>query len=172
MADLWDDPNLTFSKVVLNWLLKKDQRIMTTGFKNSFIDAIDSEVNKEELAALLSDKRIIPDAYLIDHEKKTAFLFEVEDTNPISADKLRKLSEIWFFLDSINWEVRVFLIDRYMHHWSVLPLSKVWHTLEFEDASKRHPNGGTSASQGGETDWEEIYQNLKRSHVLGHDGWI
>lgn len=68
--------------------------------------------------------------------------------------------------------MRVLLIDRYMHHWSVLPLSKVWHTLEFDDASKREPGEGTSASQCPETDWEDIYQNLKRSHVLGHDEWI
>lgn len=169
MANLWDDPNLTFSKVVLNWLLMRDSRILTTGFNRSLIAAMELQVDKEELASLLSRMRIIPDAYLIDHKRKTVFLFEVEDTNPITPNKLRKLSEIWFCLDSLGWEMRVFLIDRYMHHWSVLPLSKVWHALEYEDGSKRDQADSTA---GKETDWEDIYQSLKRSHVLGDDGWI
>lgn len=172
MTDLWDDPNLTFSKVVLNWLLEKDTRILTTGFSKYLIDAMESEVDQEELAPLLRDNRIIPDAYLVDPKKRIVFLFEVEDTNPISPTKLRKLSEIWFRLDSVGWEMRVFLIDRYMHHWSVLPLSKVWHTLEHEDASKRGTLDKSSSGDKCGTDWEEIYQNLKRSHVLGHDRWI
>jgi len=169
MTDLWDESNLTFSKVVLNWLLQKDNRILTTGFNRSLIAAMELQVDKQELALLLSGMRIIPDAYLIDHKKKTVFLFEVEDTNPITPNKLRKLSEIWFRLDSLGWEMRVFLIDRYMHHWSILPLSKVWHALEHEDCSKRHQS---DSEIGPETDWEEVYQNLKRSHVLGHDRWI
>lgn len=168
--DLWDNPNLTFSKVVLNWLLAKDSRICTSGFNKALSGALDNVSDRDELITLLRQNQIIPDAYLIDTEKRTAFLFEVEDTNPISAAKLRKLSEIWFRLDCLSWEMRVFLIDRYMHHWSILPLSKVWHTLEFEDASKR----ASPASQKNQpnTDWEEVYQNLKKSHVLGHDGWL
>jgi hypothetical protein len=53
MADLWDDPNLTFSKVVLNWLLRRDSRILTTRFNRSLIDAMELQVDKEELASLL-----------------------------------------------------------------------------------------------------------------------
>lgn len=169
--DLWDDQNLTFSKVVLNWLLAKDKRILTAGFGKNLIEAIGNSEDQKELKALLSSNRIIPDAYFIEKERKMVFLFEVEDTNPISAEKLRKLSEIWFRLDSLDWEIRVFLIDRYMHYWSVLPLSKVWRTLEFEDKSKRlvakSDNNETSGP-----DWEEVYQNLKGSHVLGDDGWL
>jgi hypothetical protein len=169
MTDLWDDPNLTFSKIVLNWLLEKDKRIFTVGFNHSLIEAMDYDIDKKELASLLKGNRIIPDAYRIDQERRTVFLFEVEDTNPISPGKLRKLSEIWYRLDCLDWEIRVFLIDRYMHHWSVLPLSKVWHTLESEDASKRSQKGEAARQ---DVDWEDVYQNLKRSHILGHDGWI
>lgn len=42
--------------------------------------------------------------------------------------KLRKLSHIWFRLDSIDWEMRVFLVDRYLHvgvlfHWWTFGIS-------------------------------------------------
>ncbi|MDR2239011.1 MAG: hypothetical protein LBE33_01030 [Zoogloeaceae bacterium] len=168
MTDLWDDPNLTLSKIVLNWLLKKDKQILTCGFNRSLIEAMEHEVDKEELTHLLKGNRIIPDAYRIDREHRTVFLFEVEDTNTISPDKLKKLSEIWYRLDCLGWEMRVFLIDRYMHYWSILPLSKVWHSLESENASKRNPK---DEGVGSDVDWEDVYQNLKRSHILGHDGW-
>lgn len=102
--------------------------------------------------------------------QKPVFIFEVEDTHPIKPDKLRKLSEIWFRLDSINWEMRVFLIDRYMHNWSVLPLSRVWHTLEHPGKYRRSRK--EVREEQSDNEWENVYQRLKSSHILGHDGWI
>lgn len=84
-----------------------------------------------ELRGLLAQHRIIPDAFLIDKSASTVYLFEIEDTHPLTADKLRKLSEIWFRLDSIEWEMRVFLVDRYLTSWRSLPMAAVWHALEF-----------------------------------------
>lgn len=171
MPDLWDEPDLTFSKIVLCWLLKKDSRICTTEFSKSLINSMEYDIDKEELSGLLSTNRIIPDAYLIQEEIKTVFLFEVEDTHPIPPDKLRKLSEIWFRLDSLDWEMRVFTIDRYMHHWSVLPLSKIWFTLEFSGKYRRTPKE-IVASKENNTDWEALYRSIRDKHVFEDEGWV
>ena len=166
--DLWDDPNLTFSKVVVSWLLDTDPRVCTSGFGAEVIGAVDA--GSEELKQLLSENNIVPDAYLIDLAKKSIFLFEVEDTHPIKPEKLRKLANIWFHLDCLCWELRVFLIDRYMHHWSVLPMSRVWHTLDDASRYRRSPSQVVQ-DQKRQKNWESIYQNIKCSHVMGHDGW-
>lgn len=132
-VDLFDDPNLSFSKLAAVWLLNLDPRMLIGGFSKRLCESVGKSNGPEdssELKLLLSNYRVIPDAYLIDELAKTAYLFEVEDTNPLSADKLRKLSEIWWRLDSIGWEMRVFLIDRYLTCWRSLPLVDVWHSLE------------------------------------------
>lgn len=67
--DLWDDPNLSFSKIALCWLLEKDPRICTLEFNASLIQAVGND--GEELGHLLKNNRIIPDAYLIEHGSKT-----------------------------------------------------------------------------------------------------
>ncbi len=170
MTDLWDDPNLSFSKLVLNWLLRADDRMLTSGFNKNLISEMECDIDKEELSDLLNRNNIIPDAYVIDIEIRTAYIFEVEDTHPIKPDKLRKLSEIWCFLDALDWEIRVFCIDRYMDNWRVVPLSKVWYTLKFEDNSKRKKPKNSVPKV--EVNWEEKYQSIKRNHILGDDGWI
>lgn len=131
--DLFDDPNLTFSKLAAAWLLNLDSRMLIGGFARKLCQAVgraNCPIDQTELEALVSQYRVIPDAYLIDESARTAYLFEIEDTNPLSADKLRKLSEIWWRLDCIGWELRVFLIDRYLTCWRSLPLADVWYTLE------------------------------------------
>lgn len=133
-TDLFEDPNLTFSKIGAAWLLNLDSRMRTKGFTKELCSAvgeINGKYDKMELSGLLKLHRIIPDAYLIDKAIKAIYIFEIEDTNPLSADKLRKMSEIWFRLDSIDWEMRVFLVDRYLTAWRSLPMATVWHTLEF-----------------------------------------
>jgi hypothetical protein len=135
---LFDDPSLTFSKLCAVWLLTLDPRMQIKGFAKSLCAAIrrDSEGEASDLKVLIKKNQIIPDAYVVDKDKSALYLFEIEDTNPISAAKLRKLSEIWFRLDSIDWEMRVFLIDRYMTCWRSLPLADVWYALKWPDPSK------------------------------------
>jgi len=159
-VDLFDDPNLSFSKLAAVWLLNLDPRMLIGGFSKRLCEAVEksnSRCDSGELKLLLSNYRIIPDAYLIDQQAKTAYLFEVEDTNPLSADKLRKLSEIWWRLDSIGWEMRVFLIDRYLTCWRSLSLVDVWHSLEspFPDHSGSVRMGHSVALK---IDWEATHQ--------------
>lgn len=158
-VDLFDDPNLTFSKLCAAWLLNLDARMMIGGFATQLCQAVaatNGPVDKDELKSLVARYRIIPDGYLIDIAKKTAYLFEIEDTNPLSANKLRKLSEIWWRLDSIGWEMRVFLIDRYLTCWRSLPLAEVWHSLEYPHPGA-DPAVRRSHSAGPAINWEATY---------------
>jgi len=141
--DLFDDPRLSFSKLSTAWLLGLDPRMKVKAFAKNLcaeVSRVNFELDGEELRHLVSRHRIIPDAYLIDSDRKVVYLFEVEDTHPLTADKLRKLSEMWFRLDSIDWEMRVFLIDRYLSAWRSLSLVDVWHTLEYPMPKEGDPS--------------------------------
>lgn len=110
--DLFDDPNLTFSKLGAAWLLSLDPKMKIGVFTKALcaaMERVNGKFDADELRPLLRRQRIIPDAYIIDDDTKVVYLFEIEDTSPLTADKLRKLSEIWFRLDCVEWEMRVFL---------------------------------------------------------------
>jgi hypothetical protein len=156
---LFNDPNLTFSKLCAAWLLNLDSRMRVKGFARDLCAAVsrDCAGEADDLKELISENRIIPDAHLIDAKKRTVYLFEIEDTNPLSANKLRKLSHIWFRLDCIDWEMRVFLVDRYLTCWRALPLVDVWYSLMWpdprKDASERE-----SQQRDVELDWEATHR--------------
>lgn len=58
----------------------------------------------------------LPDAYRIDREAQEILVYEVEDTCPISPEKLLRLAYWWFQWDADDeheWLPRVFVVDRY-----------------------------------------------------------
>lgn len=157
--DLFDDPNLTFSKLGAAWLLGLDPRMKIGGFAKTLcasIERVNGKFDADELKSLLRRHRIIPDAYLIDDDIEVVYLFEIEDTNPLTADKLRKLSEIWFRMDCIEWEMRVFLIDRHLSIWRSLPLADVWHALESPMPKEAAKSGAPSI------DWEATHEQASK----------
>jgi hypothetical protein len=108
------------------------------GFAEESCKAVRAECRAGEardLRELIAANRIIPDAYLLEVERKTVYLYEIEDTHPIKPEKLRKLSSIRFRLDCLDWELRVFLLDRYLTAWPTLPMADVWHSLSSPDPS-------------------------------------
>jgi len=68
----------------------------------------------------------------------------------------------------MDWEMRVFLIDRYMLHWSVLPLSRVWHTFEYNGVYKRAPKDVVKNTSN-DNNWEDTYKKLRLDQALGND---
>lgn len=136
---LSDDPLLTFSKLGAAWLLNADPRMRLKGFAQELCKAVRADCGAgeaQDLRELIAVNRIIPDAYLLEAEHKTVYLFEIEDTHPIKPEKLRRLSAIWFRLDCLDWELRVFLLDRYLASWRTLPMADVWHSLSSPDPRK------------------------------------
>lgn len=43
----------------------------------------------------------------------TLYLFEIEDQNPISTDKLRDYADFWFACDTYDIDLKLFVYDRY-----------------------------------------------------------
>ena len=69
----------------------------------------------------------LPDGLVIDEENATAFFIEIEDKNPLSEERLNHYSSAFWMLDSVYWDFRLFVSNRYgqNHHeidvvaWSV-----------------------------------------------------
>ena len=164
---LFNDPSLTFSKLGAALLLTLDPRMRLNGFTKELCAAVRLDCGRGEasdLRELILENRIIPDAYLIDADKRTAYLFEIEDTHPLSPKKLRKLSQIWFRLDCIDWEMRVFLVDRYLSCWRSLPLVEVWHSLMRPDPRKSQSVRETQ-QRTVSLDWEETHRQAAATAI-------
>jgi hypothetical protein len=164
---LFDDDRLSFSKLGIGWLLAFDARMQTIGYARNLrkaIRATHGEGEEEHMGEMLSEYRVIPDGYIIDRQNQTVYFFEIEDTNPISTDKLRKLSQIWFYLDCIQWDLKVFLIDRYLSNWRALPLSQIYFSLAHPD-----PRLSESVRKGAQTevvvDWEATYSRACKAPI-------
>ena len=57
--------------------------------------------------------RFIPDLWWIDAENQTVHLFEIEDTHPLSQEKLLLLHNYWWHMDAISWNLTLIVFDRY-----------------------------------------------------------
>ena len=57
--------------------------------------------------------QFIPDLWWIDDENKTIHLYEIEDTHPLTEDKLLLLHTFWWNMDGISWDVKLVVFDRY-----------------------------------------------------------
>lgn len=86
-------------------------------FKDSFEDGeILSEARRRELIDLFEEQfppRIIPDLFEIEAENKVIRLFEIEDTHPLTNEKLEHLIEWWSALDGHGIELQLIITDRY-----------------------------------------------------------
>jgi len=162
-----DDPLLTFSKLGAAWLLNTDPRMQLKGFAQQLCKAISCDCGAgeaQDLRELIAGNRIIPDACLIDREQRAVYLFEIEDTHPLKPEKLRKLSAIWFRLDCLDWELRVFLVDRYVAGWRTLPMADVWHSLSSPDPRKSDAERRRQQVSG-TIDWEATHEAASRAAI-------
>jgi hypothetical protein len=81
--------------------------------------------------------RRIPDAwaYTPHHDTEipgTLYLFEVEDSNPLSVEKLREYSELYFVCDFYDLELKLFVFDRYGEQQREIPLLEYYGLFEIE----------------------------------------
>ena len=71
---------------------------------------------KEELLDLFQEQfppKIIPDLFEIDADNNIIRLFEIEDTHPLTNEKLEILIEWWSALDGHGVNLELFVTDRY-----------------------------------------------------------
>jgi hypothetical protein len=55
--------------------------------------------------------KFIPDAFLIDEDRRTIVCYEVEDTNPININSLGKYIAAWWLMDALTWDLHLIAYD-------------------------------------------------------------
>ena len=56
----------------------------------------------------------IPDAHAL-REPNNIVIYEIEDTHPISVDKLKKILSTWMGMHDKSLSFQLFIVDRYGH---------------------------------------------------------
>lgn len=98
-------------------LVAQEPRIQTKLFRRSVmsISGYCAQVD-EDTGKTWYDESIgglIPDAFLLDHEIRRLFIFEVEVTNGLDQDKLDKYAELFWMVDDDCWEIDLVIVDKY-----------------------------------------------------------
>lgn len=57
------------------------------------------------------DGKIVPDAHLIDAERRTIVCYEVEDAHPLNRDSLSAYARAWWTLDYVYWNLHLIAYD-------------------------------------------------------------
>jgi hypothetical protein len=105
----------TFSRLTAKVIRSHNPRIKLKGFSREvrklLYDLEDKEVVDETWRH--HGPRFIPDAFFIDHKKEEIYVFEIEDSHPLTVDILKRILNFYWWLDSYYWKLRVFVLDRY-----------------------------------------------------------
>lgn len=166
---LFDDDALTFSKLGAGWLLSLDPRMQIKGFAHNLYQAIkkaNDEADAEDINEYLLQYRVIPDSYLIELETRTVYLFGIEDMHPITMNKARKLSQLWFYLDCVYWDMNVLLTNRYLSSWRALPLCDIYYSLAHPDPRTSRENR-KRAQRSVNVDWDATHRRACEAATNG-----
>ena len=153
--------NITFSNLAVEILLSYANNIKKIGFKENLLNEIKKDIDTKEIIDIedtiesIKTTHFVPDAYLIDKDKKTVYIFEIEDTNKLSINKLYELVYLWECLDYIYWELRVIVTDRYLYNWRNIDLCKYMLTIARLKSNNKTSKPDTTI------DLESIYNNLQ-----------
>lgn len=55
----------------------------------------------------------IPDLWWIDESNRAIHLYEIEDTHPLTEEKLLLLERYWWHMDALDWDLKLTVFDRY-----------------------------------------------------------
>ncbi len=77
--------------------------------------------------------RFIPDAYVVGEREEEVWVVEIEETHPLTLQKLQKLINLYWWLDAHHWKLRVFTTNRYGQNISEISLFSYHHALESPD---------------------------------------
>lgn len=110
-----DRISLTFSKLVVDLLMMEDPSIRNHGFPSALRQIFKDNtplamVFRQGLRQTLG---FTPGAFKVDSESQEVTLFEVEDFNKLSVQKLSTIVNLWWILDDIGWDLQLIVVDRY-----------------------------------------------------------
>lgn len=75
----------------------------------------------------------------------TLNIFEIEDSHMISLDKMRDYADLWFNLDDLDLDLKLFVYDRYGEHERQICLCEYWFMFLRDDIGLPHEKLGHSA---------------------------
>jgi hypothetical protein len=89
-----------------------------------------------------SGMRRIPDAWsYVPHDTDefpgTFTLYEIEDANPLSPQKLKDYADFYFVCDYYDLDIRLMVYDRYGENEREIPLYEYYLLFLFDDVDKR-----------------------------------
>lgn len=103
-----------------------DRGLSTARFMESVIKA--AKIDATDTRKVVSPA-LIPDAYKIDRASRTVDAYEVEVTSPVTEDKLDRFAALAWELDGEEWDLRLFIVNRFGHVSPPVDLLAVWHGL-------------------------------------------
>lgn len=77
---------------------------------------------------------MFPDAWKLDKSARLIILFEVEYGHPLDEKALRKYATVWFYLDCLEWDLGLVVVNRDGDMRQV-SLMKWWYRFAIHDAA-------------------------------------
>ena len=87
----------------LNWERFRLREMLNKTFKDIEKEEYGNDFNKEEWEDPFPVLNYIPDGFYIDIENKTLHLLEVDGTSGTTENKLSKMIDLWWHIDSLSW---------------------------------------------------------------------
>lgn len=73
-------------------------------------------MSEAEIREIWTEKKpgFLPDLFEFNEQAMELRIYEIEDTHPLTGDKLFEIADFWFGVDDeTQWRVRLFVTDRY-----------------------------------------------------------
>jgi len=101
----------TNSSIISSILQARNPDIKLHGFRAAITRDVFTNDDREELGLDRKWITIIPDAYIIDGENRIVIMIEIVDRNPVTINKLGRISDFWWVLDEVYWDAILATVD-------------------------------------------------------------
>lgn len=128
---------ITRHEIAIRLLVNSRPDIHRNGFRQA-VRELWAELADPELDDGPPQMPFLPDAYRIDRESEELILYEVEDSNPISPQKLAALGEFWFDWDcegQHDWLPRLVTVDRYGRETGEIDMMGLYYAIDLDEVS-------------------------------------
>jgi hypothetical protein len=115
-----------FRKAVTNAIFDDvvEQNYPDENYRNKLIRRLDKWTSDKSRKVFLArceilecwinrDSRFIPDAFIVDCERRTVVCYEIEDSHPLSPFSIGEYGAAWWTLEYIYWDLHLIAYDIY-----------------------------------------------------------
>lgn len=97
---------------LIDLLVAQDLRVKTKGFRRHVL-AVSETFRHCVQDGCVCSTTPVPDAFLIDEEQKTIWVFEVEVSNGLSVENLERYRALFWTVDGDYWQLQIVVVDKY-----------------------------------------------------------